>query len=118
MTCIFVIILFLYEYVLAEAANGANPIVGNVLKGGAGSDTAVGIANLGIVNIAAGAYVLFHSMLPPRLLEIAIEQTFKPAAVAGLVLGQAKRLRRSAPLKSPVLAGLTGIYKRYPVSLM
>ena len=35
----------LFELVLADTANGANPIFGNLLKGGSGGDTSVGIAD-------------------------------------------------------------------------
>ena len=51
------------ERVLAQAADGAHPILGNVFPGGAGSDTGIGIAHFGIVNITAGALVL-HGHLP------------------------------------------------------
>ena len=48
--------------ILAHAADGADPIIGNILKGSAGSDTAIGIAKLGVVNVTANALV-FHGEL-------------------------------------------------------
>jgi hypothetical protein len=39
------------EFFLAYAANGADPVVGNILEGGARCDAAVGITLGGIVDI-------------------------------------------------------------------
>ncbi len=49
--------------VLAEAAGGADPIGGNIFPGSAGSYAVIGIANGGIVFIAAGANVFFHNCI-------------------------------------------------------
>ena len=50
------------EAVLADAAKRAGPTVGNGLKRGAGSDTAVGIAFFWVINVTADvANILFHS---------------------------------------------------------
>ena len=46
------------EHVLAQAADGADPIFGDIFPGGAGSDAAVGIADGGVIDIAAGADIL------------------------------------------------------------
>lgn len=49
------------EVFLAYAANGANPIFGNVFESGAGSNAGIGITFSGIVNITTGVTdVLFH----------------------------------------------------------
>lgn len=49
------------KLVLADAAEGANPIFGDVFPGGAGSDAIVGITCCGIVNVTADfTYVLVH----------------------------------------------------------
>jgi len=50
------------ERVLAQAADGAYPILGNVFPLGAGSDAAFGIAHFGIIDVTAGALVLFHDI--------------------------------------------------------
>jgi hypothetical protein len=49
------------EVLFAYAANGAAPIVGKILKRGAGSDTAVGIALCGVINVAARLAHIFHA---------------------------------------------------------
>lgn len=49
------------EAVLTQTANGAYPIIWDILPLGAGRDTAVGIAYSGIIYITAGANVLFHN---------------------------------------------------------
>ena len=51
--------LFSAELVLANAANGACPIIGKVIESGTGSDAVVGVADFGVVNEAAGTNV-FH----------------------------------------------------------
>ena len=49
------------EVVLANAAKRAGPAVGDGFKGGAGSDTAVGIAFCWVIDVTADvANVLFH----------------------------------------------------------
>ena len=55
--------LFLYgEVVLAYAADGAYPVFGDVFKGSAGGDAAVGVAYFGVINVTTGvANVLFHN---------------------------------------------------------
>jgi hypothetical protein len=52
--------LFLLESILTQSADGALEILGQILEGGAGLDTVVGIAKGGVVLITAGANV-FHS---------------------------------------------------------
>ena len=49
--------------VLTHSAYGAGPILGNFLPRGAGSDAVIGIADSGIVLIAANAYI-FHISIP------------------------------------------------------
>jgi hypothetical protein len=46
------------EGVLAQAADGADPILRDILPGCAGSDTAFGISDFRIIDIAAGTFVL------------------------------------------------------------
>ena len=52
--------LRLIKRVLAQPTDGAYPILRDVLPGGAGSYAVVRVAQLGIVYIAAGAFVFFH----------------------------------------------------------
>ena len=54
--------LFLLESVLTQSADGALEILGQILKGGAGLNAVVGIANGGVVLVTAGANV-FHGMI-------------------------------------------------------
>ena len=50
------------EILLANATDGAHPVVGQVLEGGAGGYTVVGVAQFRIIDITAGvANILFHS---------------------------------------------------------
>lgn len=52
-----------FEHLLAYAALGAGPVVGQLLKRGAGCDAVVGIADRRVVNpVADGAFVLFHCL--------------------------------------------------------
>ena len=53
-------VLRLVKRVLAQPTDGAYPILRDVFPGGAGSYAVIGIAQLGIVYIAAGAFVFFH----------------------------------------------------------
>ena len=53
--------LLLFKSVFAQTADGADPIFGNVFPGSAGGHTVIGIADSGIVFIAAGAGVFIHS---------------------------------------------------------
>ena len=50
------------EHVLAQAADGADPILGDIFPGGAGGDAAVGVADGGVIDIAAGADVLHDAV--------------------------------------------------------
>ena len=51
------------EIVFAYAADGAYPIFGNVFKGCAGGDAAIGVAYFGVIHITAGfANVLLHKL--------------------------------------------------------
>ena len=52
--------LSLLKDVLAQAAGGAHPVVGDLVPRGAGGDAVVGIAHSGVILIAAGANVLIH----------------------------------------------------------
>lgn len=52
---------FLLERILAQAADRAYPILRHIFPGCAGGYAVVGIANCGVVHIAAGAYILIHS---------------------------------------------------------
>ena len=47
------------ELVFPQAAGGANPVFGNVFPGRAGGYAVVGVAQGGVIDIAAGALV-FH----------------------------------------------------------
>ena len=62
------------EGVLAETADGAYPIIRDILKRGAGRDAAFGIAYLGVVHIAAGALILIHHtpLLSPAVCPAAV----------------------------------------------
>ena len=52
-----------FEHLLAYAALGAGPVVGQLLERGAGCDAVVGIADRRVVNpVADGAFVLFHCL--------------------------------------------------------
>ena len=46
------------EHILAEAADGAGPGLGDLFPGGAGGNTVVGISDGGVVDVTAGADVL------------------------------------------------------------
>ena len=51
----------LFKLVFAYAAEGANPIVGNVFKGSSGFNTTFGVANGRVVHpLAHNAIILFH----------------------------------------------------------
>lgn len=52
-------LLFL-ENVLAHAADGALPALGDLFPGGAGGDAVVGVTYRGVVDVAAGADILVH----------------------------------------------------------
>ena len=53
----------LLKHILVQTANGAVPGVGQILKGGAGGNAAIGIANGGIVFVSARAYILHGCVL-------------------------------------------------------
>lgn len=55
--------LFGNEIALAKTADGAYPIIGDILPLGSWCDTAVGVAYFRVVNIAAGAYILSHKII-------------------------------------------------------
>ena len=48
------------EHILGRTAEGAAPIIGELLEGGAGSDAVLGIADSRIIDIAAQAALIFH----------------------------------------------------------
>lgn len=51
----------LFEHVFADAADGANPVFGNLFELRSGGDASVGIAHCGVVYpLTNGATVLFH----------------------------------------------------------
>ena len=55
---------YLFECVFTKAANRANPIFGQILKGSAGSDATIGVTYCGVVNpLTCCANVLFHISL-------------------------------------------------------
>ena len=52
------------EVALADTADGAHPVFGDVFEGSTGLDAAVGIAGFGVVDVTAYvAYILFHKLL-------------------------------------------------------
>lgn len=52
------------KVVLADAAFGAFPIVGNIFEGGTGGNAAIGVAHFGVVDPSAYiAYIFFHFAL-------------------------------------------------------
>ena len=51
------------ELFLAQAADGAHPIFGDIFPGRAGSDAVVRIAGFGVIDITAGALVLIHDAI-------------------------------------------------------
>jgi hypothetical protein len=54
-------LFFESEVVLGSTAHGADPVIRQSLEGGAGFDIVVGIANFGVVDIAANvANVFLH----------------------------------------------------------
>ena len=53
--------LFRREVALTYTTNGAYPVFGNVFEGGAGLDTAIGIAGFRIIDVTTDvANILFH----------------------------------------------------------
>ena len=52
--------------VFSETADGADPVIRDILERGAGSDAAVRIADFGVIDITAGAFVL-HDIHPPSI---------------------------------------------------
>ena len=57
------VLRLLYEILFPYAADGAYPIVGDILEGGAGGDSSVGVAYRGVINpVAYLTSVLFHSL--------------------------------------------------------
>ena len=49
-----------FEGILAQTALGANPVLRDLLPGGAGGYAVIRIADFGIINVAADANVLLH----------------------------------------------------------
>jgi hypothetical protein len=56
--------LLLLKDILAHAADGADPILSDLLPGGAGSHAVIRIANSGIIDVATGANILIHVRSP------------------------------------------------------
>ena len=79
--------LCLLESVLTQSADGADPIFGNIVPFGAGSNAVFGIAGSGIILITAGAYILFHHrvLLCPHKLGISrnISSAYPPEPCRG-----------------------------------
>mgnify|MGYP007040888000 CR=1 FL=1 len=84
--------LFFCKAVLAQSANGAYPIVGDILKLGAGGDSLVGSAFRFVVNIAAGAYVFCHGDSPFD--NVSVDNCYSVRGGAGF------RRTRSSPPKA------------------
>jgi hypothetical protein len=62
-TFVLISCLFLkgFEHIFVDLAQGAYPVIRNVLKGGSRSDTAVWVAFFGIVHVLAhGADIFLH----------------------------------------------------------
>ena len=60
--------LLLGELVLAYAAQGADPILGEVFELGAGGNAVIGVAHLGVIALAANvAHIHFHGVIPPYI---------------------------------------------------
>ncbi len=64
----------LSKRVFAETADRAYPVVRDVFERGAGGDTAVRIADFGIIDIAAGTFVL-HGVHPFLLFSVFSRRT-------------------------------------------
>ena len=67
-TCILLNLLFslaeLFEHFLADAADGAVPVFGQIGKGGASGDFALAVALVGAVDVAAVAHLaLVHGLV-------------------------------------------------------
>ena len=70
------------EVLLAYTANGANPILRDILESCAGCDSAVRISDFGIVFVAAKyAYIFLHSYVLLGI-DIKIFYTFCPEFIA------------------------------------
>ena len=78
--------LSLLKDVLAQAAGGADPVLGDLLPGGAGGDAVVRVAYRRVIDVTAGADILVHLVFLPYSAEVALQQTLEGLAVAGLVL--------------------------------
>jgi hypothetical protein len=88
--------LFLYglECVLTFTADGANPIVGQVFEGCAGSDITIGITCCGIVDpLADCAFVLFHKSFVFKLILLLIIE-LAAAEVHGRIFFELERQGR------------------------
>ena len=52
------------KFIFAYAAEGANPVFGDVFKGRSGFDTRLGVTHFGVVNpVADNTFVLLHVVL-------------------------------------------------------
>ena len=88
--------------VLAKTANGASPVIGDIFPLGAGSNSAIGVALRRVVNIAAGANVLFHCHILLKLLEVTVEESLKCLAVTSLVLSTLLLFYASGNVQKPL----------------
>ena len=71
------------ELVLAGAAVGAHPVIGEILEGGSGLDAVAGVPNLRVVDVAADiARVFLHHMNPPSVTPAFTEQRRTVSATA------------------------------------
>jgi hypothetical protein len=52
------------EVALVETADGTNPVLGKIIKSGAGRNIGAGITFCRIIHITANALILVHSVSP------------------------------------------------------
>ena len=97
------------EHILAQTANRANPILGDIFPLSAGSDSAIGVANSRVINIATGANVLFqdfillsHKYYAQLLLEISVQQTLESLTVSCLVAATLLLFYASGNVQKPL----------------
>ena len=56
--------LLLLKDILAHAAHGALPALRHILPGSAGGDAVLGVADSGVIDVAAGAHILVRVYTP------------------------------------------------------
>ena len=58
--------LHFYKYIFSKSAKRAHPVVGNIFKGCAGGDSTVRVADVRVIDVAAGfTHILVHDIWPP-----------------------------------------------------